>query len=39
MEYQKTAQAIGDFISSKIANKTTGLSKTSQQINLETVTN
>ena len=36
---QKTAEAAGDLISNKIANKITKVSKISQQNNSETVTN
>ena len=36
---QKTAEATGDLISNKTANKITKLSKNSQQNNSETVTN
>ena len=36
---QKTAEATGDFIGNKIANKITKVSKNSQQNNSETVTN
>ena len=36
---QKTAEATGDVIDNKIANKITGGSKNSQQNNSETVTN
>ena len=35
----KSAEAIGDLIGDKIANKITKVSKNSQQNNLETVTN
>ena len=38
-EILKTAEATGDLISNKIANKITKISKTSQQNNSETVTN
>ena len=36
---QKTAEATVDFMDNKIANKITKISRTSQQNNLETVTN
>ena len=36
---QKTAEAAGDFIGNKVANKITRISKDSQQNNSETVTN
>ena len=36
---QKTAEPIGDLIGNKIADRITKVSKTSQQNNLETVTN
>ena len=36
---QKTAEAAGDLIHNKIANRITKVSKNSQQNNLETVTN
>ena len=39
MEYQKTAEAAGDLIGNKIADKITEVSKNLQQNNSETVTN
>ena len=39
MEYQKTAEATGDLIGNKIANKIMGDSKNLQQNNSETVAN
>ena len=37
--FKKTAEATGNLIDNKIANKMKKVSKTSQQINLELVTN
>ena len=39
MEHQKTAEATGDLIGNKIADRITKFLKNSQQNNLETVTN
>ena len=36
---QKTAEATGDLIDNKVANKITGISKNPQQYNSETITN
>ena len=38
MKYQKTAEATGNFIGNKIADKITKISKNSQQTNSKTVT-
>ena len=38
-QFQKTAEAIGDLIGSKIADRITKISKRSQQSNSETITN
>ena len=39
MEYQKTAEATGDLMGNKIANKITKVSRSSPQNNSETITN
>ena len=39
MEYQKTAEATGDMIGNKIANKITTVSRSSPQNNSEAITN
>ena len=39
MEYQNTAEAAGDLIGNKIANKITKVSRSSSQNNSETITN
>ena len=39
MEYQKIAEATGDLIGNKIANKITKASRSSPQNNSETITN
>ena len=39
MEHQKTAEATGDLIGNKIADRITKFLKNSQQNNIETVTN
>ena len=36
---QKTAEATGDLIDNKVANKITGISKNPQQYNSKTITN
>ena len=39
MEYQNTAEAVGDLIVNKIANEITKVSRSSPQNNSETITN
>ena len=39
MEYQEIADATGNFIASKIANKVTKVSRSSRENNLETIIN